>query len=192
MPYTYASIAVALFILGLLIRLVLGGRPPSREGKWMRVVHVGKWPGVQAEWELVPAPDPAHNDEPTIRAYAERLLASEATFPTLLIATPDGNKAFGLWRRDGEVSIHLGLNRRDPSQEAAARSLIESEGAVLEQDRTLDRRYRSMRWRPKGGVDEITNQLRRVLTEVYRLPEGADLFVTFQEREDRSRTEFPN
>ncbi|MCH8979476.1 MAG: hypothetical protein IH945_09595 [Armatimonadetes bacterium] len=85
---------------------------------------------LESGWKHNPPPDRHGRDGlQNLKPYVIRLLDSENWFSTVTIASADGERGLMLEKTEGEMSIHLCINRSlEPGREVHARVFFEKMG----------------------------------------------------------------
>src|ERR1051326_2720675 len=187
---------LALVILGRVISLL--SRSHFRFGiNWMHVSSVDEDgnPIGKGEWVRIPEPDKIpENGLSHVVKYVARLVKSPSEHSSLIIASPDGNKACLIIGNKGQLKIlegiHLEPSSRvvkgpfrkwnippdspEPEKEQAVRKLFEELNIAPEVDRVHDYNgyadaMRDLHYPIGNEVSQATRIIQRVLREIYQV-----------------------
>jgi hypothetical protein len=178
---------------GSSLELPISALPPgaqiSRTVTTMHVVTVDKT-GKTIREEVVDAPEPDHfttNGFDHIEPYITRLLVPSPQFKSVIIATPDGNRALLLYARNGktEVSMHVAW-RQEPKREASIRKLFASLRIAPSKDYLagnggIPDAMRCLSYPIEGAADEITALTKRILKKLCGISPAEGLNITFND-----------
>jgi hypothetical protein len=159
----------------------------------MRVVTVdecGKELG-DAKWVDLPAPDHFASDGfVQIESYVSRLLRSSGRFTSVIIATPDGQMAVGLWQRAGVPEFTLSVDwRSEAERERTVRQFFSERALSTSHDYLAGNggvpdATRCLGYFLPPDVQFITALTKDFLCRIYRLREHGALDFSFEEHHD--------
>ena len=122
-----------------------------------------------------------------IEGYVSRLLRSSASFTSVLIATPNGQTAVSLWRRDGVPEFSLSVEwRSEPERERAIRRFFDERKLSTSHDYLAGNggvpdATRCLGYFLPPDVQFITTLTKAVLQQIYRLQDSDALNFTYEE-----------
>lgn len=176
----------------------------NRRMKCITVGENGEQIG-RSRWVSTPAPDRIRaNGLNHIVKYVARLVKSRSQRASLIIASPEGNKAWLIRREEGRLNIlesvftgsvtstsrkslfPLPPHLPEPKREQAIRSLFAELGIAAEEDRVHEYNgyadaMRELQYPIGIDIAQATLIVQRLLREVYHVQEADGLDFTFEE-----------
>jgi hypothetical protein len=145
---------------------------------------------TNGHWVDIPAPESfAHDGLSYVEHYVSRLLRSPAPFASVMIATPGGRFAVGLWKRGSVPEIHLNVEwRAEPEREQAIRQFfagrkLSASCDYLAGNGGVPDATRFLGFYLPSNLQSITSLTKDLLQSVYELSEQDALNFTYQERD---------
>jgi hypothetical protein len=123
-----------------------------------------------------------------IESYVSRLLVPSGRFKSLSIFTPDGNRGFGLFARDGKVEASLYVEQpQEAERETAIRTFFKSMGIDPSQDYLaanggVPDATRVLSYPITGGTAEVTVLTKRILQELCGMSPTEALDISYGEK----------
>jgi hypothetical protein len=179
---------------GSSLKLPISTLPPrakiSRTMTMMHVVTVDKT-GKTIREEVVDVPEPDHfpaNGFDHIESYITRLVALSSRPKTIVIGTPDGNRAIFLQAQDGKTEVFLmALNtHQQRKREEAIRTFFKTLGIEPSKDYLAGNggapnSTRCLSYPIAGTVREVTELTKRILNELCGISPKEGLNIRFND-----------
>ena len=137
-------------------------------------------------WVNIPPPDVVRfRGLSRLGSYVNRVAASSRSFASLVASTPDGNRAVGVWKFKGAMSVNVSLKvPEDAHTEGRVRTIAAERAYPLIQDYLANEgATRSIRIGLPGDPTIVTDFARMLLHDVLGVRRLSGMHYGFDERD---------